>query len=589
MKKTLSIVLAVAALLTIVGCQNHLPQPEPTHQESITVECHNGKMVGYRDGHLAIFKGIPFAVPPTGELRWKDPVEAPESDAELICKKFGHVAIQAQDITGSEPAASSENKDEDCLTLNIWTQDFNPDAKKAVMFYIHGGAYALGGTVDPLYDGQYLAAADPDIIVVTTNYRVSIMGFMPLDNVPGYTDEYKNAGILGILDQQMALKWVQRNIAKFGGDPENVTIFGESAGGGSVACHLVMPSSKGLFKRAIMMSGESSLTIPRVAAVNQTNDGTALNQAKQLMNITHTSNLAELKSLSKEQLILALEGEVPYGGLMAGGTLSSIGAFPVFDDSPDAVLPNPFEALKNGAGSGVDLMIGCNFDEINYFAFLDMNLDIRQQYKGQYPNKKFGYWNAYCDYAIENIGTGGQGVKEAFKKYLEECPSEMENVLPYEPDPKLWRKTDLLTELFFRQGSILTADLHSGNGNSTYMYYFGLPHNEYAVRLNNPWVGSCHVSDVSYAFNNYDHPYYDSSQAALRQNWSRAYINFAKTGTPGWAQYDSKERKTMVIGPDGKMEMVSNPRKERTDILLPVFLNYFNARTVVTTPNFGKN
>ena len=586
MKRITLIILAVAAILAIIGCQN---APQSTPQESITVECHNGKMVGYREGHLAIFKGIPFATPPVGELRWKDPVEAPESDKEIICKKYGHVAIQAQDITGSEPAAGSLDKDEDCLTLNIWTQDFNPDTKKAVMFYIHGGAYALGGTVDPLYDGQYLASADPDIIVVTANYRVSLLGFMPLDNVPGYTDEYKNAGLLGILDQQMALKWVKRNIAKFGGDPDNVTIFGESAGGGSVACHLVMPSSKGLFKRGIMMSGESSLTGPRIASVNQAGDDKALNMAKHLMTITGKSDLAGLKSLSKEQLIAALESEeVPCGGLMGGGSLGSLVSFPVFDDGPDAVLPNPFEALKNGAGSEVELMVGCNFDEMSYFAFLQKDITITNpEYAAKYPHNKFSYWNAYCDYAIENIGTGGQGVKDAFKKYIEECPSEMEKYT-YDPDPEIWRKTDLLTELFFHQGAILTADLHSKKG-TTFMYYFGVPHNEYSVRLNNPWLGACHVADVPYAFNNYDHPYYDSSQAALRRNWSRAFINFAKTGNPGWAQYDSKDRKTMVIDRNGKMEVVSNPRKERNDILQPVFLNYFNARTVVTTPKLGKN
>ena len=586
MKKTILLLLAAAAVLSIAGCKN---SPQSESQDSVTVECHNGKMIGYREGHLAIFKGIPFAVPPTGELRWKDPVEAPESDVEIICKKFGHVAIQAQDITGSEPAASSNDKDEDCLTLNIWTQDFNPNAKKAVMFYIHGGAYALGGTVDPMYDGQYLAASDSDIIVVTTNYRVSVLGFMPLDNVPGYTDEYKNAGILGLLDQQMALKWVKRNISKFGGDPDNVTIFGESAGGGSVACHLVMPSSKGLFKRAIIMSGEGSITSPRAAAVSQTDDGTALNQAKRLMEITGKTDLTGLKSLDKGTLIEALEAEVGYGGTLGGAVLGSLGSFPVYDDGPDAVLPNPYEALKNGAGKDVDMMIGTNFHEMSYFGFLFKDLVITNpSYKDKYPHNKFSYWNAFCDYAVGKFGIDGQGVKDAFKKYIEECPSDMDTVFVYEPDPNIWRKTDLLSEMFFRQGSILTADLHSRHGN-TYMYHFGVPHYGYAVRPNNPWVGACHAADVPYAFNNYDHLYYDSSYSALRRAWSSAFIQFAKTGNPGWDKYDSKDRKTMVIEPDGTMKVVSNPRKERTDILQPVFLNYFNARKSVTTPNFGKN
>ncbi len=580
MKKIILWFSAAMALLT--GCVKN--------DNSLTIACHNGRMVGYTEGDMAIFKGIPFAVPPVGEYRWKDPVEAPESDAEIICKEFGHVAIQAGDASGSEPAASSKDKDEDCLTLNIWTKNFDPSAKKTVMFYIHGGAFALGGTVDPMYDGQYLAASDPDIIVVTTNYRVGIMGFMPLDNVPGYTDEYKNAGLLGILDQQMALKWVKRNIARFGGNPDDITIFGESAGGGSVACHMVMPGSKGLFKRAIMMSGESSLTVPRIAAVNSTDDGKALNMAKRLMEVTGKTDLAGLKGLTKEELMNALEAPVAYGGMLSGGTLGALVSFPVYDDGPDAVLPNPFEALKNGAGAGVDLMVGTDFDEMNYFTFLEMNVPIMNpQYKSKYPDENLGYWNAYCDLAITNMGTCGGSVKEAVEEYIAKCPGDMDEVFAYEPDPKIWRKTDLLSEMFFRQGSICTADLHSGNGNNTYMYYFGVPHYVYAVKSQCPFIGSCHASDVIYAFNNQTHPTFNPELKNLCESWSKAFIRFAKTGNPGWDKYDSKERRTMVVERDGTMEVVSNPRKERTDILQPVFLDYFNARKSMTTPNLGKN
>lgn len=578
MKKLLTFFAAVLAILA--SCSEK--------DNSLTVACHNGKMVGYTEGNLAIFKGVPFAVPPTGDLRWKEPVEAPESDAEILCRNFGHVAIQAQDLTGSEPAASSNDKDEDCLTLNIWTQNFDPSAKKAVMFYIHGGAFALGGTVDPMYDGQFLAASDPDIIVVTTNYRVGILGFLPMDNVPGYSDEYKNSGILGILDQQMALKWVKRNISQFGGDPDNVTIFGESAGGGSVACHLVMPGSKGLFKRAIMMSGDCSLTSSRITAVNQEDDGKALNMAKRLMEATGKSDFAGLKELTKEELMDANESIVPYSGSLPGDNLATLISAPIFEEGPDAVLPEPFEALKNGAGEGIDLMVGTTFDEMNYFTFLNTNLDVTTApYRDKYADKPFGYWRAYCDYAFEHIGVNSRGVKEAFKEYLEKCPSDRDtDEFLYEPDPLMWRKTDLLSEMMFRQGSICTADLHSKNGNNTYMYYFGVPHYQYAVQSDCPWVGSCHASDVIYAFNNPTHPSANPELKSLCEAWSHAFIQFAKTGNPGWDKYDSQDRKTMVVSPDGKMEVVSNPRKERTDILQPVFLEYFRSRTVVTTPNF---
>ena len=181
------------------------------------------------------FTGIPFAKPPVGELRFKAPVEPVPMTDTKECTEFGPASIQPLDDVET---ASAGPQSEDCLSLNIWTQGLDDNKKRPVMVWIHGGGFFTGGANDPIYDGTQLAERG-DVVLVSIQYRLGALGFLYLDELGGET--FSNSKNNGMLDQVAALKWIKNNIQNFGGDPDNVTIFGESAGGASVSLLMVMP------------------------------------------------------------------------------------------------------------------------------------------------------------------------------------------------------------------------------------------------------------------------------------------------------------------------------------------------------------
>src|ERR1700751_2255629 len=213
----------------------------------ITTE--TGVIEGKREGAVNVFLGIPYAAPPVGELRWKPPRPAAKWDGLRKAKEFGKRCMQTRvfdDMVFRDPGIS-----EDCLTLNVWAPA-NAKAKLPVMVWIHGGGFVAGGSSEPRQDGHNLA--QHGVVVVSMNYRLGVFGFFTHAELAAESDK-KAAGNDGLLDQLAALEWVQRNIATFGGDPGNVTIFGESAGSFSVSAQMASPLAKGLFQRAIGESG----------------------------------------------------------------------------------------------------------------------------------------------------------------------------------------------------------------------------------------------------------------------------------------------------------------------------------------------
>lgn len=229
------------------------PEESAKAADPVKVACENGVMLGQSVDGVTSFKGVPYAKPPVGELRWKAPQAPDPSDDEIECYNFGYTALQYE--WPSEPA-SYYPKNEDCLTLNIWESDGTIDSKepKPVLVFFHGGAYCWGGTTDPMYDGQNFAKAHDDVILVTCNYRLGLMAWADFSKIEG-GEEYTDVN-LGLRDHIAALQWIQENIAAFGGDPNNVTIFGESAGGWSTTALTISPKARGLFNRAIAQSGE---------------------------------------------------------------------------------------------------------------------------------------------------------------------------------------------------------------------------------------------------------------------------------------------------------------------------------------------
>lgn len=201
------------------------------YDRSLAVKCVNGTFVGRKAGNTIAYRGIPFVgSQPVGELRWKAPVDVISDDGVYEAYYNGKSAPQKEDIS---EGASLYYQGEDCLYLNVWKADNAPDEKKPVMVWVHGGGYAMGGTAAPLYECHNLVKENPDVVVVSIAYRVGIFGFLHLSHLPDGGD-YPDAQNLGTMDQIMALKWIHENIAGFGGDPDNVTIFGESACAGSV-------------------------------------------------------------------------------------------------------------------------------------------------------------------------------------------------------------------------------------------------------------------------------------------------------------------------------------------------------------------
>jgi para-nitrobenzyl esterase len=217
-----------------------------------------GYIRGVTTDGVHVFRGIPYAAPPIGDLRWRPPVEPASWSGERDCSEFGRSAMQGSlGAMGEMIGIAACPIDEDCLTLNVWTPQLYDDLRP-VMVWIHGGGNVNGSASEPVpfvktgffYSGEFLAKRN--VVVVSLNYRLGVFGFF---GHPDLTKEGSPLGNQGLLDQQLALEWVKANVEKFGGDPGNVTIFGESAGSQDVCLHVASPKSRGLFHRAISESG----------------------------------------------------------------------------------------------------------------------------------------------------------------------------------------------------------------------------------------------------------------------------------------------------------------------------------------------
>ena len=263
------------------------PVMDGKYDKSLAVKCINGTFVGQKQENVLSFKGIPYVgAQPVGDLRWKAPVDVTPCDGVFEAFYYGKSPVQSP----GDPAALYP-MGEDCLSLNIWKAE-GPAAGRPVMVWIYGGAFDVGGTTDPQYDCVNLVKENPDIVFVTVNYRVSFMGFFHLSHLADGAD-YQDAPNLGLMDQIMALKWVHENIAAFGGDPENVTIWGESAGGASCSLLPLVKGSHRYFRRAIIQSGSPTQTRTPEQAIACTD---------KLMEALGCKTVAELKQVSAGKL-----------------------------------------------------------------------------------------------------------------------------------------------------------------------------------------------------------------------------------------------------------------------------------------------
>ena len=491
-------------------------------QDSFAIKCLNGIFLGKNEDNIISFKGIPFAKPPIKNLRWHPPENCENSKDIFEAFYFQKCPIQTED---PGETASFYEISEDCLYLNIWK--YNDDIKnKPVMVFIHGGAFGWGGTIDPLYDGHNFIKAQKDIILVTITYRVSILGFLDLTQIKG-GENFKESPNLGLLDQIQGLKWVNDNIENFGGDKNNITIFGESAGGSSVTLLPLIEGSKGLFKRIISQSGSFVWGITREMGK------TLVNELKKIVNKKNKDfDVNYLMNLSEEEII-KLNSEL------------NIYCLPPMRDG--YIIPeNCFEKIEKGAYNDIDILIGSNKDEINYWI-----IECGYHFIFKIFIKLF--IENIIKYRVEN------DKKDIFEKY-----KNIQKDNPYE---------NFLSDLFFRVPAKKIAEYHSKNKGNAYLYYW-----TYLSSI--PNFGACHAIELSYIFNNLQETHYIGDKNInykLAEISQEMWVNFAKNGNPStkdykWEKYDINNKNCMILG--NVVEMKKNLFKERDEIIEPLIYKY---------------
>jgi para-nitrobenzyl esterase len=514
----------VIGLALIGGVWKFWPKDKkaPTGQFTDVISTTTGDVRGFVQDSLNIYLGIPYSTAPVGPRRFKPPEVKPKWKGVFEAYEFGSVCPQVYDpIEISDP--NEKMNEEDCLTLNIWSP-VGSGTKKAVMVFIHGGGFVEGASKERLYDGATIAT-NGDVVYVNLNYRLGLLGFLDFSVIggPKFADSANN----GILDQLMALQWVQDNIEKFGGDPQNVTIFGESAGGASVTSLLGIDNPQHYFKRAIIMSGsplhskEVSTSIATLIR-NETGISTPfLWQFMPTFAITYIQN-----QVSKA----------------VGSPVSDLLFAPTYSEN-NVVKRSPIEAASKGKTKGIDLMIGTMANELTYWEFYDTETDHM------------------CDQSISNNlitaidPTQISKVKELYGIYQENPERagypEAEIILNIEDD------------YVFRIPAIQLAEAQSKNGN-TYVYRVDYPVNLPDYPCQNNY--SPHGSELPFVFGKVNETSgtdfigvaRNEQDSIIRDRLTNqmmsAWVNFAKTGDPNgytlpsWSRFSPDTQPVMRFG-----------------------------------------
>jgi para-nitrobenzyl esterase len=324
------------------------------------VSTRSGKLEGDFQNGIYAFKGIPYATTPVGNLRWMPPQRVEPWSGTRPALKYGAIAPQnIMPIAGGiGPDFSGQPQDEDCLFLNIWTPGLD-DARRPVMFWIHGGAFIIGAGTESYLEGGKLAKRG-DIVLVSINYRLGALGFMNLKEITA--GRIPSTGNEGLLDQVAALEWVRDNITVFGGDPDNITVFGFSAGGMSIGMLLAMPAASGKFHKAINRSGAANVVGTLDSAVKI---------SEQYLNILSLkgNDIDSLRKLTTRQL---LDGQQELSVKLRESEYRATPFQPVVDGT---VLPEmPMISIRKGSAKNVTLMAGNTLDEMKSMSAMDPTL-----------------------------------------------------------------------------------------------------------------------------------------------------------------------------------------------------------------------
>jgi len=481
--------------------------------EGPIVETAAGRVRGRVEAGLAVFRGVPFARPPVGAHRFAPPA-APEPWAGVRdAFTFGAAPPQSTDPLlerlGLFPHVAQS---EGCLTLNVWTPACD-GARRPVLVWIHGGAFQNGAGSLPLYDARRLAARG-DAVVVTLNYRVGALGFLHLAPFPGFD----GASNLGLLDQIAALDFVRAHADRFGGDADNVTVFGESAGAGSLCALLAMPAARGRFRRAIVQSAAPNGMIDAATAAIRT---------EWFLGHLGADDAGALRDASVEDL-LAAQHEL----VLEGPWKMDMPFVPVVDG---ATLPRfPVEAIEGGASRDVDLVIGTTDDEMRLYAVFE-------------PPDAISEAEALHRVARELPGAG-----DAVRVYAAFRELRASRGAPHGPADVLWA---IQSEARLRHHSRQIAEARAAQGRRSFVYRFG-----WRSPAEHGWLGACHALDLPFTFGNLDAPGMAAfagggpAAEALARDWMDAWIAFAHSGDPShaaigtWPAYDRERRATLHFG-----------------------------------------
>jgi para-nitrobenzyl esterase len=500
-KKLISFIAGAVTLGTVLSFISFR-----THDKSSfgTVQVEGGDIEGTtnRDGDIHIFKGIPFAAPPVGDLRWKAPQPVIKWKGVKKCVEFGPSPMQSSPVPfgpwSEEYLIPKTPISEDCLYLNLWTGAGSSKEKRPVIVWIYGGGFVSGGAGVPVYDGE--AMAKKGIVFVSINYRVGVLGFFAH---PDLTKESgrKASGNYGLMDQIAALHWVKKNIVAFGGDPDNVTIAGQSAGSISVNCLVASPLCKGLFKRAIAESGASFISTPLIKT-------TYLQQAEekgvQLAQSFNENSIAALRKMTAEELLKK----------------QMFGSGPIVDGY---VLPLLIaDIFASGKQNDVGLLTGWNEDDGVIFGKIKTAEEFKKEAETLYGPDAARFLQLYPSQTDEEAAASQAAVSR---------------------------------DMVFGIQNYTWANRQADQSKyKVYLYRFTrkLPATgDYGK------YGAFHTGEVAYAYDNLSFIHrcpWEPVDYSLATTMSSYWANFAATGNPNskglpeWPAYNTKDFPAMILG-----------------------------------------
>ena len=512
MMRTFKSVILGALALVLVCQTGYAKSPAGQGTESI-VKLSSGPITGTQESGLRVFKSIPYAAPPVGALRWKPPQEVASWSKVKTCRDFSRACMQPGDF-------NPDKYSEDCLYLNVWTPAKKPGKKLPVLVWIHGGGFTFGSASFPEYYGANLA--QKGVVVVTLNYRVGPLGFLVHPSLANESP-HRISGNYGLLDQIAALTWVQKNIAAFGGDKNNVTVFGQSAGSRSVSLLMISPLTAGLFHRAIAQSGGpiigSEYLSPSFNGNMTIGAGMGLRLAEKLGCSSAGDVAGAMRAKSAKEIMQAAD---PKTDIFDDTALFFA---PVFDGN---VLPeNPVTAYQSGRQHDVPVIVGSTLNEGNIY--LVHEPDVSNEKYQTFVKSRFGV------HAAQAFALFPAGTPETAARAIDKIITVAANAEP----------------------ARFMASSMKKKKSKAYLYQFTrLPDTAMARKL-----GVHHGVDLAYVFGNMNaKDGYADADGKLSEKMMAYWVNFARTGNPNgpglprWPAYKSATDLSLEFGDDIRVQ-----------------------------------